>query len=159
MNKQVSYILCANLIIAGIIGCFFLIKNISQAIVKGNSESFCGTESLVANEDYKGKAILGKQIFMSSCASCHSIFKDMTGPGLIGFEDRGPWNDRKKVYAWIRNPLAFMKKDKYTQNLKSKYISIMTGFPDLTNAEIDAICEYIVQSEKIQYQSIPVAER
>lgn len=81
---------------------------------------------------------------MGKCASCHNIYKATTGPALLDFTERGPWSDRKNVYAWISNPAAFMKKNEYAANLKVQYGGqLMTAFPDLTHEEIDAICEYI----------------
>lgn len=67
----------------------------------------------------------------------------MTGPALGGFESRGPWADRKELYAWVRNPQGYMEKDEYTKGLLAKYKSPMTPFPGLKDAEIDAIVEYI----------------
>ncbi|MFT3948953.1 MAG: c-type cytochrome [Agriterribacter sp.] len=86
----------------------------------------------------------GKTIFNQKCATCHSLTKDITGPALSGLEERGPWSDRKKLYAWIHNPAGFMASDPYTQGLKEKFHGVvMTGFPDLTEAQIDAIVTYI----------------
>lgn len=86
----------------------------------------------------------GKAIFNSKCAACHNVFKNSTGPALGGMEDRGPWADRKKLYAWIHNPAAFITNDPYTQGLKDSHNGIlMTGFPDMTEAEIDAIVDYV----------------
>ncbi len=86
----------------------------------------------------------GKAIFNQKCATCHSIFKPLTGPALGGLEERGPWSDRKKLYAWVHNPAGFMASDPYTQGLKTQFNGvIMTGFPDLKEPEIDAIVTYI----------------
>ena len=86
----------------------------------------------------------GKAIYNAKCAACHNVFKNSTGPALGGLEERGPWSDRKKLYAWIHNPAAFMANDPYTQGLKASHNGIMmTGFPDLKEAEIDAIVNYI----------------
>lgn len=86
----------------------------------------------------------GKAIFNSKCAACHNVFKNSTGPALGGMEERGPWSDRKKLYAWIHNPAGFMANDPYTQGLKDSHNGIlMTGFPDLTEGEIDAIVDYV----------------
>lgn len=86
----------------------------------------------------------GKALFNQKCATCHSLTKDITGPALAGFEERGPWSDRKKLYAWIHNPAGFMANDPYTQGLKDKFKGIiMTGNADLTEAQIDAIVNYI----------------
>ena len=86
----------------------------------------------------------GKAIFNSKCAACHNVFKNSTGPALGGMEERGPWSDRKKLYAWIHNPAAFMANDPYTQGLKDSHNGIlMTGFPDLTEGDIDAVVNYV----------------
>jgi cytochrome c551/c552 len=85
----------------------------------------------------------GKALFQSKCASCHNIFKDMTGPALGGLTERGPWVDRQELYKWIHNPPAYFATSKYAQDLKARMGSEMTPFPALTTAEIDAIVSYI----------------
>ena len=85
----------------------------------------------------------GKALFQTNCASCHALNKKLTGPALAGFEERGPWSDRKKVYDWIRNPAGFAKTDAYSAALIKEYGVLMTGFNALTDAEIDAIVTYI----------------
>ncbi len=85
----------------------------------------------------------GKALFQTNCASCHALNKKLTGPALAGFEERGPWSDRKKVYDWIRNPAGFAKTDAYAAGLIKEYGVLMTGFNALTDAEIDAIVTYI----------------
>lgn len=90
------------------------------------------------------KAQDGAAIFQSNCASCHAINKNLTGPALAGVESRGPWGDRKKLYEWIHNPAKFMANDAYTQGLKQQYGGVvMTGFPQLSEKEIDAIVDYV----------------
>ncbi|HEV8286936.1 MAG TPA: c-type cytochrome [Chitinophagaceae bacterium] len=85
----------------------------------------------------------GKALFSANCASCHSPFKDLTGPALKGLEERGPWSDRKQLYAWIHNPPGYMTGSKYTQDLKNKFGSMMQSFPSLPEKDIDAIVDYI----------------
>jgi cytochrome c553 len=86
----------------------------------------------------------GGAIFQNNCASCHSVTKNLTGPALAGLESRGPWSDRKKLYAWVHNPAGFMANDPYTQGLKAQYGGVvMTAFPDLTEKEIDAIVDFV----------------
>ncbi|MBX3256798.1 MAG: c-type cytochrome [Chitinophagaceae bacterium] len=86
----------------------------------------------------------GKAIFNQKCATCHSLDKKLVGPALRGMEERGPWGDRKKLYAWIHNPAGFIANDPYTQGLKNEYNGVvMTAFADLTEAQIDAIADYI----------------
>jgi hypothetical protein len=84
----------------------------------------------------------GQQLFQSNCASCHKIQgAGATAPSLAGFQERGPWADKEKLYAWIYNPNTF--KDPYTDALKKQYGYVMTAFPQLSNEQIDAIVEYI----------------
>lgn len=86
----------------------------------------------------------GKALFQANCASCHAVGKKLTGPALAGVEERGPWSDRKKLYAWIKNPAGFAKADAYAANLIKEYNGVlMTGFPGLAEAEIDAIVTYV----------------
>ncbi len=102
--------------------------------------------SLIILLSFAGKAYSqdGAAIFQSNCAACHAIDKNLTGPALAGMESRGPWADRKKLRAWIHNPAGFMKDDPYTQELKGQYNNVvMTGFPQLSDQEIDAIVDYV----------------
>lgn len=86
----------------------------------------------------------GKALFSANCASCHAVHKKLTGPALSGLEGRGPWADRKQLYAWIHNPAGFMKTNKYTADLKVQYNGVlMTAFPAISEKEIDAIISYI----------------
>jgi cytochrome c551/c552 len=85
----------------------------------------------------------GKQLFQQNCQTCHALDKKLTGPALRGFTERGPWTDKNNIYAWIKNPAAFMQKDAYTQALKAEYGVIMQAFPNLTNEQIDGIVSYI----------------
>lgn len=88
-------------------------------------------------------AMMGGKIFRSKCASCHAIYKEVGGPALVGFEQRGSWKDRRKLYEWIRNPSEYMERDEYTRKLKGKYNQMMVAFPDLTNEDIDRVAMYI----------------
>ena len=85
----------------------------------------------------------GKALFISKCASCHNPLKDATGPKLAGLEERGKWADHKELLKWVNNPGAYMAKDPYTQGLLAQWKSMMTGFPDLTLKDVDAIVDYI----------------
>lgn len=88
------------------------------------------------------KAQDGKQLFQQNCQSCHKIVgASPTAPALAGVLERGPWADKQKLYAWVKSPATF--KDPYTDALKAQYGYIMTGFPNLSNEEIDAIMAYV----------------
>ena len=90
----------------------------------------------------------GKALFLSKCAACHNPLKDGTGPALAGLEDRHKWADHKELIKWVNNPGGYMAKDPYTQGLKAKFGSMMTGFPDLKLPEVDAIVAYINTASK-----------
>ena len=147
MNKQVNYIVSAHLILAAAIGTLFIANKLPTTLLPAEKEEsfvFCGTP------DVMGKPLTeteqkGKTLFTGNCASCHKLGMDLVGPDLIGFEQRGPWADRKKFYAWLQDPVAFMKEDNYTRNLQKKYPSMMSSFNHLTKEEMDAIAEYISQ--------------
>jgi mono/diheme cytochrome c family protein len=91
---------------------------------------------------------VGRSLFQQNCASCHNITKDMTGPALFGLEERGPWNDRKKLYDWIHNPPKFMTGSSYVKSLREKFGIMMTAFPTLSEKDIDAIVDYINSSDQ-----------
>ena len=84
-----------------------------------------------------------KALFMSKCASCHNVFIDATGPKRGGLEERHTWADHNELLAWVNNPGAYIARDPYTQGLLAQYKSMMTGFPDLKLADIDAIVNYV----------------
>lgn len=86
----------------------------------------------------------GKALFANKCASCHNVFKDVTGPKLGGVLDKDQYGgDTKKTYQWIRNASSMATSDPYYMGLKTQYGSVMTSFPDLKDAEIDAIWAYV----------------
>lgn len=72
----------------------------------------------------------------------------MVGPALKDLEKRGPWGDRKKLYAWIHNPPMFMNQDQYTKNLKEQFGTLMLSFPTLSEKDIDAIVDFINNSTR-----------
>lgn len=85
----------------------------------------------------------GKQLFNQKCASCHAIDKKLVGPALKGVEDR--WPEKAQLYAWIRNSSAVVKSG-YPRAVEvyNEYNKIqMTAFPELKDADIDAILAYV----------------
>lgn len=86
-------------------------------------------------------SINGKALFEAQCASCHKPDVDMTGPALKGATAR--WPDKKTLYEFIRNPTNVIQRDKYAAALYEKWNRTnMLPFPQLTDAEIDAILQY-----------------
>lgn len=141
VNRQLNYIFSAVLILIIGSGIIYFFTIIPADTIKNDLPPGCGVvDRQIAHTD---KSILGQALFLKNCASCHSPNRDMTGPALSHSITKEQWKDRKKLYAWVRNPAAFMKKDDYTRKLKDQYGSMMTAFPNLTNDEIDSIVEYL----------------
>jgi mono/diheme cytochrome c family protein len=156
MNKEVNYVLQGFLLTLVVIGAF-KVSDLLLSIPPPPEEpkesymQWCGNASpnyLNAYVYNKGNGPDGKAIFQSNCASCHSLFKDLTGPALAGVTERIP--DRKLVYKWVRNPGAILKSGNvYFNTLKKRFGGVqMTSFEDLSDAEIDAIISYIENTYK-----------
>jgi mono/diheme cytochrome c family protein len=156
VSKQLHYIASAFLLLILSAGLFLFVKSIPVDRSRQTEEKI--SELPVADPDPAMSAVIakGKTLFLSKCASCHNIFKETAYPSLAGFEERGPWGERANLFEWVRNPSAFMKKNAYAQGLKNKYGSMMTAFPDLSNEEIDAIREYILEADQYK-RGIPLA--
>jgi hypothetical protein len=102
------------------------------------------------DKDLEHHIAYGKQLFQSKCASCHQIFKDGTGPTLKNLQTRGPWKNPIELRKWINNPAAFMATNKYTQDLKSKFGSMMTAYPDISDIDIVGLLAYINSVDKLE---------
>jgi cytochrome c551/c552 len=85
----------------------------------------------------------GKAIFQAKCAACHAIDKNLTGPALKGVEER--WPEKADLYGWIRNSAALIKAGHpRAVAVYAEYNKIqMPAFPELKDADIDAILAYI----------------
>jgi len=92
---------------------------------------------------YNASAQTGQQLYAQYCQSCHALDKVISGPALRGVEERGPWTERENLYAWVKNPGAFIPTNPYTQDLQKTYGQIMPSFPQLSKEEVDAIFDYI----------------
>ena len=87
----------------------------------------------------------GEQLFKSRCNTCHQIDKNSTGPKLKGVKQK--WADAgegENLYAWISNSTALIASGK-SQLAKdiSGYSPTAMPAQTITNAEVDAIFEYI----------------
>ncbi len=103
------------------------------------------------------KFAAGKALFQAKCASCHQTFSDRTGPALRNLQYRGPWKDPRNLLRWINNPAAFMATDPYTQDLKYKYGSMMTAFPEITQWDVENMVVYWSNTVKEEYKPNTVA--
>ncbi|RAJ75411.1 cytochrome c7-like protein [Chitinophaga dinghuensis] len=100
----------------------------------------------------------GKALFQQNCASCHNVFKRVTGPALQGVEGR--WADKKLLHQWIRNSASVLASgDKYANQLFVEYNkTAMTAFPTLTDADIENILAYINTAKPPVVEKTPNGE-
>ncbi len=101
----------------------------------------------------QGDAKAGKALFNSNCAACHNLDRKMTGPMLRNVEQRladSEGLDRERIYAWVKNSSALIKSgDAYANKIFKEYDnSVMTLFPQLSNADIDNILAYTAQPKE-----------
>jgi len=81
----------------------------------------------------------GEALFKANCSNCHKPLEDFTGPKLQGVRAGEP--DANWVYGWVHNPAG--TNDAHATELKKKWApTVMTAFPQLAKADIDAILDY-----------------
>ncbi|MDQ6815054.1 MAG: cytochrome c [Bacteroidota bacterium] len=89
----------------------------------------------------------GKALFTNRCAACHNVNKTLTGPALAGV-------DQRHTIAWITrfvhsSQTVIKSGDKEAIALFEKFNKItMPDHPDLTEADIKGIVEYIKSETK-----------
>lgn len=83
----------------------------------------------------------GEALFKANCASCHKPLEKYVGPALKGAREREP--EKGWVYKWIANTTSMVNTDPYAKKLKDEAGGVvMTAFPDLPKADIDAILDW-----------------
>jgi Cytochrome c7 and related cytochrome c/Cytochrome c len=89
----------------------------------------------------------GETLFKANCQSCHKALESYVGPALKGAREREPSKDW--VYKWVPNTASMVLTDPYAMKLKSEFGNVvMTSFPDLKKADIDAILDWANKYEK-----------
>lgn len=101
-----------------------------------------GTEPLKVDPGKKSSP--GKLLFRQYCTTCHIMGQTMTGPDLTGVLER--WNnDTTRLKSYIRNPAKAIE-DGDPEAVKAYEAfkpTIMTPFPQLTDAELSDIVAYL----------------
>ncbi|AEW03191.1 hypothetical protein A4D02_04075 [Niastella koreensis] len=154
MNKEVNYVLQGFLLTVVVIGAIKfsdLLLSIPPPPQDSNKpvEGWCGTTSPSFSKPYvRGNGPDGKALFQNNCASCHAVFKDLTGPALSGVAERIP--DKKLLHKWVHNPAGVLKSGNvYFNTLIKRFGNVqMTAFDGLSDEEIDAIINYVDRTER-----------
>lgn len=90
----------------------------------------------------------GETLFKANCAACHNLYKKMTGPALFGVGDK---YEKEWLYSWIKNSQEMVKSgDAQAVKIFEEYNgSVMTAFPQLSDADIDDIIAYTYKEKKV----------
>jgi len=143
--------------------CLWIFVDIIRLNVVGqgtNSENiekvggFCGTVSTKINLPSAQQEIYteGKITFKNYCASCHNknMKDNMTGPALLGAEERWAAYPREDLYNWIRNSQKLIdeKHPRAVKLYKEWNLSVMTSFPNMTDEEIEGVLLYITNNAR-----------
>lgn len=93
-----------------------------------------------------GDAAKGKTLFNSNCAACHKLDAKSTGPALRGVGDK---YDKAWLHKWIKNSAELIKSgDEKANKIFNEFNkSPMTAFPQLSDADIDDIIAYTMESK------------
>lgn len=85
----------------------------------------------------------GEKLFKQNCSACHKVDKDGIGPALQGALDR--WGgDKEAMYLWVKNwSKAVDAGYPRAVEVQSYDPSAMNKFPQLADADIDAIFAYV----------------
>ena len=102
----------------------------------------------------------GQATFKTYCASCHKPDADYTGPALKGARARQAAAGLPKdwVYKWVHNTTTMITTDPYAMKLYAQRGSVMSAFPDLKNAEIDAILDWADKYEPPKAPTNPTGQ-
>lgn len=107
-------------------------------------EDYCGSEMLSYSQNDN---LSGKVLFDQKCATCHLLYKDATGPALVGV--RNSWiTDGKSdlLYDFVNNwELAYQKDPNYIREKIIYSVTSMNAFPDISKEQIATIFNYIDQ--------------
>jgi mono/diheme cytochrome c family protein len=135
---QACAILIALFILTGLAAKFFPTSRFSDAVKSDDHEIV-----VLPKKELSTAELRGQVLFKKNCNMCHGVGR--TDDLLVGFETRGPWVNRNELHKWIRNPQEYVLKDStgYTARLVEIYGVKMTPSPNLSDADIDKILDYL----------------
>lgn len=87
----------------------------------------------------------GEALFKNKCSTCHQIFKDGTGPKLFQVREKWASGGAKEgsLHQWVKNWQKAVATDPYAEQVSKIKPTNMSQFPDLSDADIDAIFDYV----------------
>ncbi len=102
------------------------------------------------------QVVTGKKIFNANCAACHKLDGKLIGPGLSKIQDK---RSDEWLHSWIRDNAALRASgDADAIAIFEEYNgSPMTAFPQLTDADIDAILLYTKHADILETKKDDIA--
>lgn len=100
----------------------------------------------------------GKSLFLSRCAACHNVNKNMTGPALAGIEER---RTLEWIISFIQSSQTMVKGgDSAALAIFEKFNKVpMPDHTNLTDENIKSILEYIkTESKPVTEEKVPFAK-
>lgn len=94
----------------------------------------------------------GKVLFQQNCASCHNIYKQVTGPALRDVMER--WDhDTVTLYRFIHNSSELIASGhRYSVDLFKQFDKqLMPAFPGLSDQDISDIFSYMGDGDNLRY--------
>jgi cytochrome c2 len=84
----------------------------------------------------------GEKLFKANCTSCHDLNEKVVGPALKDVDKR---HSEAWLIKWVKNSQAMIKAgDPEAVKISNEYAgSVMTAFPQLSEAQIKSIFEYV----------------
>lgn len=100
---------------------------------------------MLVSGTFEAQAQPNGETLFKQCATCHSPFKDGTGPKLQGVREKWASGGAKEgsLYLWVKDFEAAAAADPYAAGVEKVKPGAMMKFPALTNEEIDAIFDYV----------------
>lgn len=95
-----------------------------------------------SQQDRRRQLGRGKVLFMTNCASCHAVNRQITGPDLAYIYQR---RDKKWLFAFTHdNQRVLRSGDRYANCLYNEYNrTAMNIFPNLTDSDLDDLYRFI----------------
>lgn len=95
----------------------------------------------------------GESLFVMKCAVCHHVFKDGTGPPLHNVRKKWQKNGAgDMIYSFVRNWEEAVKKSIYAEGVAKMKPSNKVINPDLSDAQLDMIFDWIDTQENENQQ-------
>ncbi|MDB5262578.1 MAG: cytochrome, partial [Adhaeribacter sp.] len=97
----------------------------------------------------------GQQLFQNNCTACHSFKQKGIGPNLAGLTADVP---HSWITRFIRNaPEVIQSGDNRARRLLEEYNQYMPPFPQLNEADIQALVSYIHKNKNIPAEEVSTA--